>query len=116
MAFYIGKKSGNGVQVFRFSFYEGIALHSFIKKILIQIDASFPRPGFGGKLIPHFDGNTKAAADRPTKDNKVTFWDAADVTSVNYRARLVFNGIRGEFELMLLSPVSAETSQKHKGK
>ena len=114
-AFYLGKKSGNGSQVFRFSKFEGIKLHSFLKTILIQIDQAFPKPGFGDSLIPFFDGREDAALMRPTKNNKVAFWDKAVVHCQNYRARLIFNGVRGEFELLILSPVSAEVSQKHKG-
>ena len=115
-AFYLGRKNGTAAQVFRFSHFEGLKLHSFIKTILTQIDSAFPRPGFEDKLIPFFEGKESEAYIRPTKENKLEFWDGAHVHATNYRARVVFNPIRGEFELFILSPVSAETVQKCKGK
>ena len=115
-AFYVGKKTTTGAQIFRFSHFEGLKLHSFLKTILTEIDNAFPAPGFDDTLIPFFHGKESEAYIRPTKENKVSFWDAAHVHAANYRARLVFNPVRGEFELLMLSPVSAETSQRHKGK
>ena len=114
-AFYLGRKNGTAAQVFRFSHFEGLKLHSFLKTILTQIDSAFPRPGFDDKLIPFFEGKESEACIRPTKENRVAFWDAAHVHTTNFRARVVFNPIRGEFELLILSPVPPDIVQKNKG-
>lgn len=115
--FFLGKKSKNGnlAHVWRFSFFEAIKFHALLKRVLSEVDKAFPRPGFGDTLIPFFKGKEEEAYVQPTKENRVAFWDAAHVNSVNIKARITFSVIRGEFETRILSPVSAELVEKHKG-
>ena len=114
---FLGKKSKNAnlARVWRFSHFEGIKFQALLKQVLSEADKAFPRPGFGDKLIPFFDGKEAEAYMQPTKENRVAFWDGAHLNSANIKVRVTFSVIRGEFETRILSPVSSELVEQHKG-
>ena len=113
---YLGKRLQNEtVQYCRFSHYEGMKLLAFLRKTLNQIHIAFQGDGFMDCIIPFFNGKESEATLRPTKHNRNYFWGNAHVVCTNIKVRLLFNAIRGAFELWILSPLPMEVVEQHKG-
>ena len=92
------------------SVYEWDFIHIHLRQLLDEIHCH-PKPGAAfGDLVPML-AKREGATQTLTKENKMTFFEDAQVKQPSVLAKFVFSPIQGQYALYVRTPVNDDVSE-----